>query len=630
MSFHETTPILRRVGLRTLLCLATASLPNMLMSTTHAGVQWAQWTDDSNFMYVLKQMPDFDQNRAQDDPDKVGFPSNGSNFCAPTACGNAMAYIANHGFTEIEPGQGLWGSQFKYNDSGMHILELADEMDTDPDSGTAPNDIDDPIRERLKEKFVVTDVHLSSTFTPNFETMTQVALDDQIVVPYYLFCNTNQNDDGFTTLSPFGGHMVTFTYAKADENERTIGVRDPGSGGTDLYSQSAFKTRMWSVSDFQILDGGELKKMSRIGGTGSSRWLWGWVAIQPKCAYSWQPYDNGFNYYRLGTIAGSQGASNIFQRLDDFEHIVDLLPDPDNHKAWLLAKQQNHYKLFPISNHDGSIDPSPIDNLVRPTAMAFDRHRNLHVLDEGNVNQYGGDDQEFIGAIPLPSPAPKMVVDDRSDSLVILLPQTGHLAYLPVDYSADLQTKRLPSNVSFSESMDMAINPVDGSVFLLDVEADRAWHVTEDRGELVAEALQLAGAEGATGIQVDDSGDLLVSAREAINAYQKVDRDWIVNPDNARHGNPCGPRFKINRSRSNWTDDMDRVPNIEETGEGAQDLLDCDADVNWDRSVDVEDLLVVLESWNNEGGSPGDITDNQRVDIEDVLIVVSNWGNCPD
>ncbi|MCH2134780.1 MAG: hypothetical protein MK116_13640 [Phycisphaerales bacterium] len=623
------TSALGRLGLR--LGVITLFTPGLLLPTATAGVQWAEWTDADNHFYAVSAMPDFDQRRANDDPDKVGFPANGSMYCAPTASANALAYVATHGFPEIDPGVAAWSMQYKYNDSGELILALGQEMGTTPNGGTSPFSMDDSLAPRLQEKFVVTHSHISSTFTPTVGLMAQLGINDHIVIPYYYFCNKNQTADGQLILDPSGGHCVTLAYSKAEDGESVVGFRDPGGGG-DLYSQSTFKTRMWNYENEDVVYNNIARKMSRLGSPASSRYLTGFVSIIPKECYSWEPYDNGWSRFRNAIIAGSQKDHSYEYQFNEIDMILDLAPGPNNEKSWILAKQQTFYKLFPISNHDGAIDPSPIDDLVRPTAMAFDRHHTMHIVDAQGIKSYSGDGQDFIGTVPLPSLASKMVVNDQNDTLVVLLPQTGHLATAPVDHSAGLELSRIPTTVTFSDDMDMAINPVDGAIFLLNAEANRLWAITEDRGNLSAEAIDLAGLEDATDIDVDDSGDLLVAGRGTLKAYrQEADsREWRANPDNVRHGAPCGAKFTINRSRSNWIAGTPTYQNVEESGEGATNFTDCPADVTWDRVVDIEDLLVVLEAWDTQGGSPGDITNDQMVNIEDLLLVVGGWGNCSD
>lgn len=54
----------------------------------------------------------------------------------------------------------------------------------------------------------------------------------------------------------------------------------------------------------------------------------------------------------------------------------------------------------------------------------------------------------------------------------------------------------------------------------------------------------------------------------------------------------------------------------------------CQADVNDDKVVDIDDLFDVLAHWG-EGPGPHDADDDGFVDIDDIFFVLSNWGPCP-
>ena len=54
----------------------------------------------------------------------------------------------------------------------------------------------------------------------------------------------------------------------------------------------------------------------------------------------------------------------------------------------------------------------------------------------------------------------------------------------------------------------------------------------------------------------------------------------------------------------------------------------CHADVNANGSIDVNDLLEVIDSWGPCASCPADILVDGYVDVSDLLIVVGNWGPC--
>jgi hypothetical protein len=55
----------------------------------------------------------------------------------------------------------------------------------------------------------------------------------------------------------------------------------------------------------------------------------------------------------------------------------------------------------------------------------------------------------------------------------------------------------------------------------------------------------------------------------------------------------------------------------------------CPADITGKNgAVDIDDLLLVINSWGGGAGSPADITGNGVVDIDDLLAVINGWGPC--
>ena len=54
----------------------------------------------------------------------------------------------------------------------------------------------------------------------------------------------------------------------------------------------------------------------------------------------------------------------------------------------------------------------------------------------------------------------------------------------------------------------------------------------------------------------------------------------------------------------------------------------CDADVNEDGLVNVNDLLIIIGLWGQIGSSYADISGDQLVGVVDLLMVLDGWGQC--
>lgn len=56
----------------------------------------------------------------------------------------------------------------------------------------------------------------------------------------------------------------------------------------------------------------------------------------------------------------------------------------------------------------------------------------------------------------------------------------------------------------------------------------------------------------------------------------------------------------------------------------------CIGDVNGDNTVDISDMMAVLNAWGTCDGCPADINGDGSVDIADMMAVLSAWGACPN
>jgi hypothetical protein len=55
----------------------------------------------------------------------------------------------------------------------------------------------------------------------------------------------------------------------------------------------------------------------------------------------------------------------------------------------------------------------------------------------------------------------------------------------------------------------------------------------------------------------------------------------------------------------------------------------CPADIDGNGTVNVDDLLAVINSWGACAGCAADINDDGTVNVDDLLAVINAWGRCP-
>ncbi len=62
-------------------------------------------------------------------------------------------------------------------------------------------------------------------------------------------------------------------------------------------------------------------------------------------------------------------------------------------------------------------------------------------------------------------------------------------------------------------------------------------------------------------------------------------------------------------------------------GNGIPDDCECPGDITGEGIIDVEDILLVIAAFGQDGGDE-DINGNGQVDIADILILIDGWGAC--
>ena len=105
-----------------------------------------------------------------------------------------------------------------------------------------------------------------------------------------------------------------------------------------------------------------------------------------------------------------------------------------------------------------------------------------------------------------------------------------------------------------------------------------------------------------------------------------------------RHsGNNCGGNGNLDTVRSPFTQAIGVSSYTQPDNWYAQGLivmklvytLPCPSDINASGSVNIDDLLAVINNWGATGSNPADVNHDNVVNIDDLLAVIGAWGPCP-
>jgi hypothetical protein len=262
---------------RTYPALLTAAL--VLAGTAWAGHYSGYHDGDDDFDVEIPGMLDFDQRRARDMPDTQGLPNDGKAYCVPTATMNLFAYLANNGYSELEPGPGNWddpSDMDAYYTITEHIDDLGDLMGTDSESGTTGSEWyagttawiqDYPGTPRFLTRKLVAELYVASDGYDLTTARAAYQATRGLVEVCYGFYDGDYSltieSSGYsasgTLGSRDGGHCTSFSSARRlGSIESYLGVTDPDSvtSGDDLYSQSAMEVRDWVTDDVTFTDTG--------------------------------------------------------------------------------------------------------------------------------------------------------------------------------------------------------------------------------------------------------------------------------------------------------------------------------------------------------------------------------------
>jgi hypothetical protein len=323
-----------------------------------------------------------------------------------------------------------------------------------------------------------------------------------------------------------------------------------------------------------------------------------------------------------------------------------LISSDDSRFAYILNPTVGSAQVAVLDPSSGTHTPV-LTNETAPWRIAYGRKRELYVL-----------------TFPLPDFAPARVkcvnadsatpntvtatrdigtswctaiaFDDATDKVLVLNPTTRRIYTLSAGLPGGepLNGPAIPGSVPLHATQGtMAVNPVDGKIWFASPSATKLFNVIV---ETVSE-INIPGVTTITGIDFDDMGHLYVTADGAVkefeqtgpNQWQQVANPYLTNFTSSQ-------RVVLSRSRTNYDPGL-HLPSIwtnihpDELAAFAPgvSLLDCLADINDDRAVNIDDLLAVVNNWGAPRPNVANIDQSDFVNIDDLLAVINAWGLCP-
>ena len=601
------------------------------------------YNDQSNYVYAVFDMPDFDQRRLN------VLPGNGGCHCVPTSGSDILAYAATHGFDSISPGMPLfdsWESNTNYVAATDIINTLGIETNVSlggaAGCGTTFVALANSLTPRVSSFFTLT---LDSTGTLE-EIAERGANSSAIgVMAYGRHNGTFDAAGNFTATSRSGGHAEAVNFAIEGPNLRRLGLRNPaGADAPTDTVQSSFATEWFNVSDVNY------------------RWLWSpfgtrqqlgapqlnntrllllesTVSIAPKAAFAWDPFTPS----TFGKWFPSMSLWNKHFVLPSYSRlpykITKLQPFP-NHEDIAAIIEREFHLLDPETGEPRPLPPLPPDPI---TDLDVDRFGQVHLAADNRVISINPEPKMHT-IVPMPGEVAAVAAASsfQQSRFESSAPVAFALIVEPPMIVAIHQNRDGFQTESYTLETAAVINPDS----MLVAMPDNIFVLTN--GRLEAFSMELGGA-GFTPINVDqplasirdivaeDNNVLLVGLdtgpiNRTYTAWKfandrYVAADWhplnlVETPGRlaVRRSNNDSKPWAIIDSTLNEYDERDREAIDEVT-------QDCRSDLNFDGKVDGADMGLLLAEWGTSR-SIADITRDGTVDGADLGMLLGAFGDC--
>ena len=431
----------------------------------------------------------------------------GGMYCFPTSAIDWMAYLANHGYPQVDPGPAAdWQSMDVYNLIGQKIFEMGELMNTSPGGGTGGEDGRNGIEQWLAPYaplFSVIRIAKQGPFSPRLEHLAKAGLSGQLVIAgvgyYAKFIpppQTSLRAAGMDTWVRDGGHLMAFNGATFAGNPlvRTLSCRNPGSGGNSTLDQSGFvpmTTTMTAVTavfraepeDFFVRTHDRLDAW-----TGSkTTFLDSYTAIVPFKLLTATPVGDPpgtkllnpvpvppTNIPASTTIPSPTGTALVdgafFPSFTD-ALIITAGNATSPNRLWEVDLVTEDAVEIVLPDEPGLIvtQRSPF----RANAVNRSRTRGFYIVD-----------RTVSVDIPLPSTtlADAIAYDDANDQVYVLSTSSNELLQYPADLSTSPIIHALPAVIAPTGSVDMAVSGDGSEIWIADAAGGTIYGLTFGAG----------------------------------------------------------------------------------------------------------------------------------------------------
>jgi hypothetical protein len=527
----------------------------------------ASWNGPTNYEYGIIDVPDIDQRRTAMG-NIAGLPNGGDMYCIPTAAMNWMAYIADHGYPGIAPGEENWQLPQNYEAMTSWLTTMGIVMGTNANTGTTGAAAKLAMKAWLSPySFAFTVSRLDAKSLPGVSLvdnlMAPAAIGGNLIIPvvgwYKKLSQAWEELYGGSlpsfvedTFARIGGHGFSLVGAKRTPGTRALWINDPASPDDNNETwQSTFDDNLHNVSNVTKSFDYKTMSLGKMSGYDTG-YIDGYYAIKPLGGLT--PDENEILLYIPKSILSNEPLLKTFPT-GTGGNVLDLFQDP--------VRETHPYLI------EGNSGVWQLDTLTgRSTRLATLESPKRVLVGGRGLNTYVLEDQRLVclgptGVVEKQTPLPRgldaITLDEATQRLIGIALATRELYFFGADLrplgKADLP--ELPGETGVGR-VSLAVDPRDGALWLhRDGLAQVARLHFGGRDAWEVEAITLQGARQPLGLAVDDQGHLYVSDD---GAYAEYDPSGRPAPNSLFTGAPAGGMVQILRSFDNADPADDKSP----------------------------------------------------------------------